>query len=119
MEKNICSGHRPEIGKTMAVLFPAIKILEWKPSSSKLFYLTAKTSTQAIAEKALDNLRQKGLRNEECNSNRQREDLFKPKVLCDPVYCEFAREYYNRVKTAIRDIFQQDDFTRNRIEEIC
>ena len=49
------------IGKTMAVLFPAIKAMG-EGNGTKLFFLTARTTGRAAAEQAMDELRQEGLR---------------------------------------------------------
>ena len=49
------------IGKTIAALFPAIKAMS-EGLTSKLFYLTAKTTGRSVAEKTLDELRDNGLR---------------------------------------------------------
>jgi DNA excision repair protein ERCC-2 len=48
------------IGKTISALFPAIKSLG-HGKCDKIFYLTAKTATRSVAEKALSDLREKGL----------------------------------------------------------
>ena len=44
------------IGKTMAAIFPAIKAIA-EGLSTKIFYLTARTTGRIAAEKALDELR--------------------------------------------------------------
>jgi DNA excision repair protein ERCC-2 len=49
------------IGKTISVLFPAVKALG-EGKIERVFYLTARTVGRAVAEKALADLRQAGLR---------------------------------------------------------
>ena len=49
------------VGKTIATLFPAVKAVGMG-LVSKIFYLTARTTGQAAAEKALDIMRNKGLK---------------------------------------------------------
>ena len=49
------------IGKTISVLFPAVKALG-ENKVERIFYLTARTVGRAIAEKALVDLRQSGLK---------------------------------------------------------
>ena len=49
------------IGKTISVLFPAVKALG-DAQVEKIFYLTAKTSGRAVAEKAFDDMRRAGLK---------------------------------------------------------
>ena len=49
------------IGKTMAAVFPAVKAIA-EGINTKIFYLTARTTGRIAAEKALDELRQRGLK---------------------------------------------------------
>ena len=49
------------IGKTIAVLYPAVKSIA-ESAGQKVFYLTARTTGRITAEKALDELRANGLR---------------------------------------------------------
>ena len=47
-------------GKTMSILFPAVKALGAK-ETNKIFYITAKTTTREIANNTLRIMREKGL----------------------------------------------------------
>ena len=49
------------IGKTISSLFPAVKAMGEK-KLSHIFYLTAKTSTRAVAEEGFALMQQKGMR---------------------------------------------------------
>jgi DNA excision repair protein ERCC-2 len=49
------------IGKTMAVIFPALKAMA-EGLNAKIFYLTARTTGRIAAEKALNKLREKQLK---------------------------------------------------------
>jgi len=104
------------IGKTMAVLFPAVKALA-DGSLSKLFYLTAKTSTRGIAEDAIERLRQSGLRLKTVTLTAREKICFRPGAECDPETCENARGYYDRLHPALSDILILDAFTRPVIED--
>jgi DNA excision repair protein ERCC-2 len=105
------------IGKTIATLFPAIKAIG-EGHASKIFYLTAKTITRTIAEKALESLRRSGLSIKSVTITAKDKICFNPQLSnCDPEFCEYARGYYDRVKDAISDIFHLDSFTRPAIEE--
>ena len=104
------------IGKTVAVLYPAIKSLN-KDLDSKIFYLTAKTTTRFIAEETLDILRKKSLKLKSVTITAKAKICFKEKDNCDPVYCEYARGHFDRVNNAIEDIYTQDSFTREKIEK--
>ncbi|MBY9001302.1 MAG: ATP-dependent DNA helicase [Candidatus Heimdallarchaeota archaeon] len=104
------------IGKTIATLFPAIKSLNGG-LDSKIFYLTAKTTTRFIAEETLDILRKNSLRMKSVTITAKAKICFKEKDNCDPVYCEYARGHFDRVNKAVEDIFTEDSFTREVIEK--
>jgi len=103
-------------GKTIASLFPAVKALG-EGLTSKIFYLTAKTTTRTVAEKAFDIMRDRGLRLKTLTLTAKEKICFNPGCECDPVKCSYARGYYDKIKTALEDIFKLDSFTRDVIEE--
>jgi len=103
------------IGKTMATLFPTIKALG-EGHTSKIFYLTAKTITRTIAEKAINNLKDNGLKLKTLTLTAKEKICFKEKAECNPEKCEYAKGHFDRVKDALEDIFKQDSFTRELIE---
>lgn len=102
------------IGKTIAVLYPAIEYLQSDPSA-QIFYLTSKTTQKAIAEKTLDLLRKKGLKIKSVTLTAKSQICFKEKSVCDPSLCEYADGHFDRINDAIKDIFSKDSFTRKRI----
>ncbi|MHA1691231.1 MAG: ATP-dependent DNA helicase [Candidatus Heimdallarchaeaceae archaeon] len=104
------------IGKTVAVLYPAIKSLS-NGLDSKIFYLTAKTTTRFIAEETLSIFRKKSLKLKSVTITAKAKICFKEKDNCDPVYCEYARGHFDRVNNAIEDIYSEDSFTRETIEK--
>ena len=107
------------IGKTMSVLFPAVRALG-EGQVEKVFYLTAKTSGRTVAESALDDLRASGLRLKSCTITARDRICFNARGgrPCDMETCEFALGYYDRVNDALEDAFRtHDDFTRTHIEE--
>ncbi|MFL0246546.1 ATP-dependent DNA helicase [Candidatus Clostridium stratigraminis] len=104
------------IGKTMATIFPSLKALE-EGHITKIFYLTAKTITRTIAEKALRSLSENGLRIKSLTLTAKEKICFKEKAECNSETCEYAKGHYDRVKTALEDIFSEDFFTREVIEE--
>ncbi|MFL0268475.1 ATP-dependent DNA helicase [Candidatus Clostridium radicumherbarum] len=104
------------IGKTMATIFPSLKALE-EGHITKIFYLTAKTITRTIAEKALGSLSENGLRIKSLTLTAKEKICFKEKAECNSETCEYAKGHYDRVKTALEDIFSEDFFTREVIEE--
>ena len=104
------------IGKTMAAVFPAVKAIG-EEICSKIFYLTARTTGRAIAEKTLDDLRANGLKIKSLTLTAKDKVCFNPDSACHPDECEYAKGHYDRVGEALTHIFQQDAFTRTVILE--
>jgi len=106
------------VGKTIASLFPAVKALG-QGLAAKIFYLTAKTPGRAVAEKALDDMRQAGLSLRSVTLTAKEKICFCPPVNCDPHACPFARGYFDKVKTALGEMDTIQAFTRPVIEELA
>ncbi len=105
------------IGKTMAVLFPAIKAMG-QGNGSKIFFLTARTTGRAAAEQAVDELRQKGLRFKSLTITAKEKICPNPDKACTGEDCEYARGYYDHVDEAIEQAFLETDaYTRKAIEK--
>ena len=106
------------IGKTISVLFPAMKGVG-QGTLEKVFYLTAKTSGRAVAEKALDEMRGRGLAVKSITLTARDKICFAApgQGSCDPERCEFAIGYFDRVGGAIEELFQIDAFTPAAIED--
>jgi DNA excision repair protein ERCC-2 len=102
------------IGKTIAVLYPAVKALG-EGLSRKIFYLTARTTGQLAAENALDELRAAGLRLKSLTLTAKDKICFCPASACHPDECEYARGHYDRINNAIAAIFALDALTRDQI----
>lgn len=104
------------IGKTMSTLFPAIKAME-QGLCEKVFYLTAKTITRAVAREALCRLRENGLRFKSVVLTAKEKICFLEKPACTPESCPYAKGHFNRVNTALRELMEQyDDITREAVE---
>ena len=106
------------VGKTIAALFPAVKALG-QGLAAKIFYLTAKTSGRAVAEKALEDMRRAGLDLKSVTLTAKEKICFCPPVNCDPELCVFARGYFDKVKRVLEETDPQQAFTRPVIEEIA
>ncbi|NTW72078.1 MAG: ATP-dependent DNA helicase [Eubacteriaceae bacterium] len=104
-------------GKTISVLFPAIKAIG-EGKTSKIFYLTAKTITRQVAEEAIEKMRLKGLRMKTLTLTAKEKICFCEKTNCHPEYCEYAKGHYDRVNSAILDVIEGcDDLSRPVIEK--
>ncbi len=102
------------IGKTIAVLYPAVKSLP-ESHNQKIFYLTARTTGQMVAEKAVAELRAKGLRLKSLTLTAKDKICFCPQSACHPDECEFARGHYDRINAAVEEIFKREAFTREQV----
>ncbi len=105
------------IGKTISVLFPAVKALG-EGKLERIFYLTARTVGRAIAEKALVDLRQAGLKLRVVTLTAKEKVCVREGHPCDPLTCPLALGYYDRVKPAIREALEREEITRATLEEV-
>jgi DNA excision repair protein ERCC-2 len=80
------------IGKTMAVLFPTAKALG-EGLTSKIFYLTARTTGKTAGEKALIEMRNQGARIKSLTLTAKKKICFESEKTCTPEECEFAAGY--------------------------
>jgi DNA excision repair protein ERCC-2 len=106
------------IGKTISVLFPALKAMS-EGKLSKIFYLTAKTIGRIVAEKTLADMRQAGLRLRAVTLTAKEKICFNSGQPCDIRTCPFAIGYYDRVKIAIKAALEREALTKAAIEEVA
>jgi DNA excision repair protein ERCC-2 len=106
------------IGKTMSTLFPAIKAIA-NGLSSKIFFLTARTTGKDSACAAINEMRGKGLRIKSLVITAKDKICFKPDAACSPDECEFAKGYFDRVDDAEEEFFHEESFTGDVIERIA
>lgn len=104
------------IGKTISVLFPALKALG-EGRFVRLFYLTAKTIGRAVAEKALSDLRDAGARLRSVTLTAKEKICFNSGTPCDPNTCPYAMGYYDRLKPALHEVLSVGALTRTAIED--
>jgi len=104
------------IGKTMAAIFPAAKAFA-EGLHEKVFYLTARTTGRAVAEKAFAELCANGLRIKTLTLTAKDKICFSPESLCTAEECDFARGYYDRINEALGRLFDHDAFTREKVEQ--
>ncbi len=106
------------IGKTVAVLFPAIKAIA-EGHIQKIFYLTSRTTGRLIAEKTLEELKRSGLRIKFLTLTAKEKICFNPDKNCTPDECSFAKGYYDRIIAARESLFAENAFTADKITEIA
>jgi Rad3-related DNA helicase len=105
------------IGKTISVLFPAVKALG-EGKLERIFYLTARTVGRAVAEKACSDLRQTGLRLRTLTLTAKEKVCVQESRPCDPLTCAFARGYYDRRRPAMRAALEREEITRPVLEAV-
>ncbi len=91
------------IGKTISTLFPAVKSLV-RGKCDKIFYLTAKTSTRVVAQKALADLSNQGLLLRSITLQAKESLCVFPDLYCDTRQCSYATDYYKRLPKAISEL---------------
>ncbi|MEE8605102.1 MAG: ATP-dependent DNA helicase, partial [Candidatus Aminicenantaceae bacterium] len=106
------------IGKTVAVLYPAIKAIA-EGHIQKMFYLTSRTTGRLIAEKTLGELKNSGLHIKFVTLTAKEKICFNPDKNCTPDECSFANGYYDRVIEARKSLFVENAFTADKITEIA
>lgn len=106
------------IGKTMAVLFPAVKAMA-ENLHQKIFYLTARTTGRIAAEKALSELIGKGLCLKSVTLTAKDKICFNPESACVADECRYAQGYYDRIQDALHSIFDHNIMTRDIIGEVA
>ncbi|MFH1981771.1 MAG: helicase C-terminal domain-containing protein [Pseudomonadota bacterium] len=103
------------IGKTMGVLFAAIKALLEQPPTA-LVYLTARTTGQRAARDALVRLSEGGLRFKTVLLTAKDKICFLPESACQAATCPFAAGYFDRLAGGREVFFDHDIIDREVIE---
>lgn len=106
------------IGKTLSTLFPSIKAVG-EGKAGKLFYLTAKTVTRAVAEDSMRRLHDRGLRFKSLTLRAKDKSCPNDETICNPDYCERARGHYDRVNGALLDLIEGGDLITPDVTEAC
>lgn len=105
------------IGKTISTLFPSIKAIN-EGFADRIFYLTAKTITRTVVEDAFERLRDKGLMFKTITLTAKEKICFSKGCACNPDQCIYAKDYYDKINTALFDIISNEmSFSREIIEK--
>lgn len=109
------------IGKTMSVLFAALKAMGGG-YGGRVFYLTARTTAREAAENALARLRLAGggPRLRSVSLTAKDKVCLCEKRECTPEHCPYANGYFDRIKTALSDALDEaDSYTRPVLEALA
>ncbi len=101
-------------GKTMAVLYPAVKILANK-LVRQVFYLTNMTSARMVAARAMEDLHAAGLSMKSLVLFAKEKLCLAPELYCDQQRCPFALSYYDHLPDALRQLFLSVHVGRDEI----
>ena len=110
------------IGKTMSVLFPALRAIG-TGCGEKLFYLTARNTTQSAAEDAVARLRAAapGLALRSVTLTAKEKVCLHPDAeghpACLPELCPYANGYYDRVNTALKALLDEGSGQTSLLEQ--
>lgn len=112
------------VGKTMAVVFPAVKALG-EGLADKIFYLTAKTITRTAAMQAFRILKgassgktEERLRCKVITLTAKEKICFCEKTECNPDYCSYAKGHFDRINDAVYEMLtSSDDMNREEVEK--
>lgn len=96
------------VGKTMSVLFPAVKALG-TDIGSKIFYLTAKTITSSVAKEAVNILNDRGLKVKSISITAKEKICPLEKSECNPQGCEYAGGHYDRINNAVFEFINENN----------
>ncbi len=104
------------VGKTLATVYPSLKSLA-ENAAEKIFYLTAKTVTRAVAANCLSLLRPL-LRLKSVTITAKEKICPLDKCECNPEKCPYARGHFDRINDAMYDLLvNEDDLSANIICE--
>lgn len=95
------------IGKTMATVFPAIKAVG-ENLGEKIFYLTAKTVTAAVAMNAYDTLRKNNMLIKTIAITAKEKICPMEVMACNPDNCPYAKGHYDRINDAVYDLVTKE-----------
>lgn len=104
-------------GKTLASLYPALKALS-EGKVDKIFYLTAKTVGRAVAHFSVQLMSNNGARIKQLILTAKEKVCYQEFPLCEPDFCKYAENYYDKARTALYEAFTEDEWTREYIDQI-
>jgi DNA excision repair protein ERCC-2 len=106
------------IGKTAAVLFPALKALATGKHEG-LVFVTAKTVGRRAAEQALARFRDSGFRGTALSLTAKDSICLSPGRACHGDDCPYARGYYDKLPGALYAAIEYPALTREDIEKLA
>ena len=116
-KKNLFIQAPTGTGKTVTTLFPAVKAVG-EELSDKIFYLTAKTITAAVAKETLDLFYKSGYHAKTVQITAKEKLCLMEETICNPDACPYAKGHFDRVNDAVYQLLHEADvFTREEMIE--
>jgi DNA excision repair protein ERCC-2 len=106
------------IGKTAAVLFPALKALA-KGKHDKVVFLTCKSVGRRAAQDALADFAEAGYRGASLSLTAKEKICFSPGRACHGDDCPYARGYYDKLPRAMQAAIEERALRREDIESLA
>lgn len=104
-------------GKTISTVFPAVKAVG-EGLSDRIFYLTAKTITAAVAKDTFRLLMDGGYQAKIIQLTAKEKLCLCDEMECNPDHCPYAKGHFDRVNDAVYEFLRNGDFfTREEIVE--
>jgi len=83
------------LGKTIGVIYPVLQ--ESLRRGQKLIYVTPKNTQHSVAQEAITRLQEGGAPVKVLTLNAKAKMCLKEEVICNPGYCQYARDYYTKM----------------------
>lgn len=106
------------IGKTSAVLFPALKALA-AGKHERLLYLTAKSVGRRAAEQTLAHFRESGFKGLALSLTAKDKICLSPGKACHKDDCPYARGYYDKLADVMEVAINAPSLTREDVEALA
>lgn len=107
------------IGKSIASIFPSIKSMP-DLAYEKIFFLSAKASGQLMAQKAIQELKETGLKFRDVTITAKDKICFTKGAACNAEQCEYAQGYYDKLPRLMEEVLlSNESLTRVEIESIA
>lgn len=93
------------LGKTIGVLYPSL--LNALARGQSVFYATPKNSQHLVAEEGLEAFAEHGAKLKRLTLTAKSKLCLKGEVFCRPEYCEYARNYHDKVREfALKEVLR-------------
>ena len=101
-------------GKTIATIFPAVKAVG-EELADRIFYLTAKTATAAVAKDTFLLLAEQGYRGKTVLITAKDKICPMEERTCNPEQCPYAKGHYDRINEALYGLLQREDLLSREV----